>query len=97
MPDIVNTKNLDLIVDFLILVLIPSLKIALTTVTGEDMNRFVWICLFLALITGFISFGGFLTGAALLIFGKALFFIFALLFMVLGIKTFFFGTPPAPR
>lgn len=42
----------------------------------------ILILLILAVITGIISFGGFLVGTTLLLLGKGLFFIFLVLFII---------------
>lgn len=52
------------------------------------VSRFVFIFLILALLTGGISFSGFLAGSALLGIFQILFPIFLILFIVSLIKTF---------
>jgi uncharacterized membrane protein YtjA (UPF0391 family) len=58
-----------------------------------NFSRTVLIFLILALLTGGISFSGFLAGSSLLILFQILFPIFALLFIISVIRSIFFPGP----
>lgn len=60
-----------------------------------SFGKFIFIFLILALLTGGITFSGFLAGSALLVVFQVLFPIFVLLFLISLIKGIFFPGPKA--